>query len=207
MRSVHVRQFNRLLIATFVGLVGCAVVASLIIRWARDSGFDRDEARLSLKIATDEQLTELLPQLVSRDDAAQIEFLASLIGDERPPLRLAARETLAARFERWGTLPSQQSTPLVAQLARQLAAMGESLPDDSRPFAADLATRLMLWPVPADSPLDDQIVADCQKALRAIGPTDAKSAESPGKGSNDRSRGTGPPAKSVAPTGPRPKFD
>ncbi|HND53499.1 MAG TPA: hypothetical protein PLV92_13915, partial [Pirellulaceae bacterium] len=193
MRSVHVRQFNRLLIATFVGLVGCAVVAPLIVRWARDSGFDPNEARLSLKMASDEQLTELLPRLVSRDDAAQIEFLAGLIGDERPALRLAARETLASRFERWGTLPPQQATPLVAQLARQLAAMGDSLPDDSRPYAADLATRLMLWPVPADSPLDDQIVADCQQALRAIGPTDAKSAESSGKGSADRSRGAGPP--------------
>ena len=201
MRTVHFRQFNRLLVVTLGGLIALAVGASLVVRWARGPEFDASDATLAIKLAPDEQLPALLPTLVSLEERPQVDFLAGLLRDERPAVRQAARETLAARFERWSTLPPTKSQDLVAALAKKIAAIAVKLPEDSRPFAAELTTRIMLWPVELDTRLDEQIVADCQKALRDIGPI----VES-GDGGSGAPRGS-QPAPSVVPTGPRPKFE
>jgi hypothetical protein len=65
----------------------------------------------------------------------------------------------------WSRLKRDESTPRIALLASELAAIAPKLPGERRRWAQALATRLVIWPL-NDAAVSGQVVADCETVLR-----------------------------------------
>jgi hypothetical protein len=143
--------------------------------WSKDSlglGGDLDlsqipEAQLLSRIHT-----------VSREQEQVPARLIQLLGDSRPHVAEAARQAISRQLDHWRMLPRNTSADRVFRLARLLADTTPQMPATGRRHAAELAVRLLCWPLPdqvASSPLID----DCEQVLAAAGPPLAAAEENP----------------------------
>ena len=121
--------------------------------------------RRELQALPDELLLPRLRQIASLGDDG-VAILVETLGSERESVAAAARTTLEDQMIRWQMLRSQQSSPKVAELARRLAQQVGQFGPAGRRFAADLATRILAWPVDRQAIDSTRLVADCEAVLR-----------------------------------------
>ena len=88
-----------------------------------------------------------------------------LLSSERDCEAESAEVVLREQVDRWRLLPREESQPRVLHLAKSLALQAASLPPPRRRFAADLATRLLLWPA-ADAAAAEELLTHCERTLR-----------------------------------------
>jgi hypothetical protein len=93
--------------------------------------------------------------------AATVRLLAS----ERDCEAESAEAALREQVDRWRLLPRAESQPRVLHLAKVLSSQAASLPPRRRRYAADLATRLLLWPA-ADAAGAEELLTHCERTLR-----------------------------------------
>lgn len=99
-------------------------------------------------------------------DAEGIGTIVSLLADKRDAVADAARDAIADLLTRWESLTPRQSSPKIERLARELAAIAPHVPASRRQELHDLAARVLVWPVDADSASAPQVLADCEAILR-----------------------------------------
>lgn len=78
----------------------------------------------------------------------------------------AAREAIWEEIRRWESLPARESSPRLASLAEFLARHCESWNPAARADAADLAARILQWPLDQETVARNRVVAACEKTLR-----------------------------------------
>ncbi|HUY90404.1 MAG TPA: HEAT repeat domain-containing protein [Pirellulales bacterium] len=116
--------------------------------------------------APDDELPALARRIVARQ-AEGIGVLVEGLGSPRQSVRREVRLALDDEVNRWARLPQKEASLRLGWLTAALAAEIERLDPDSRAFAADLATRILLWPTDGSAVDRGRLVAECEQVLRA----------------------------------------
>jgi hypothetical protein len=111
-----------------------------------------------------------LQQLGTAEPALVIPHMA----DEREVVAAAARATLSTLVDQCRFLPAAEASSQVAALARELAMVAPQLPIQRRPWAHNVATRLVLWPLDPQATDVGQVLADCEAVLALPPAADAE---------------------------------
>jgi hypothetical protein len=122
--------------------------------------------RQQLAAAKDDELPQIVQRLAGRGAdgiGALVDGLASPKENVQREVRLALDEEV----NRWMRLPNQEASRRISWLTSALASQAETIQASSKPFAADLATRLLLWPTDGAVVDRTRIVAECELVLRA----------------------------------------
>jgi hypothetical protein len=98
----------------------------------------------------------------SVDPTRLIEALAS----DRPRVTQAACDLLIETLDQWQLEPARHTSPHVAELAEQLARRAEDWCPEAQQTAAQVAIRLLRWPVDERVVDAQRLVANCEAVLR-----------------------------------------
>ena len=151
MGSLLRRIDSRILLLSAVALLSVGLLAA---QWVPQFNLRQITARrlmLRLQQTADADVPELLAKIAELDDPGLPRITAAL-GNDRPVIALAASDLLDRRLDQWTMLSVEESTPLVDQLAKSLAALAPSLGPNHRGQAARFAERILLWPVEHSTP-------------------------------------------------------
>lgn len=120
-----------------------------------------------LAVVPDRLVPDHVDQIAELDlDGTRV--LVRALGSEREVVARSAGDGLHAQLDQWTALPLSESRPRVLELARLLAARVDRLDARSRSVAADLAIRILHWPVTSSSVLGPEFVTYCERVLRAV---------------------------------------
>lgn len=93
--------------------------------------------------------------------------LVEALGSRRPGVVHTARDLLLELLDRWQLEPVRNASPEVARLANELAKRSYHWEPDAQEAAAQLAVKILLWPVD-DSTIDQgTMISDCEIVLLA----------------------------------------
>jgi hypothetical protein len=118
-----------------------------------------------LETASDAQVPAIVRKLCRLGDEG-LQCLVAALGSPRPVVAVQARQVLRAELDRWELLDSRQASPKLLALAEALAGNVEHLDDDGRNAAADVALRILLWPLPEGQVDRTRLVTACDRVLR-----------------------------------------
>lgn len=124
-----------------------------------------------LETASDEEAPAVVKQIAAEGDQG-ISVLVFGLRSPRETVRRESRLALDEELNRWARLPRAKASAKLGILAASLADEAEGFDATSRVFAADLVSRILLWPTDESVLQRSQLVADCERALR-LGPLDA----------------------------------
>ena len=114
----------------------------------------------------DRQVPVHLQRVAQLGDAGTAVLVESL-ADPRPSVSRAAQMTIFEQMERWQLVPTRQSSQYVETLVATLARKVWQLSPRQRRVAADLATKVLLWPLDESAVNRDRLVTDCETVLKA----------------------------------------
>lgn len=156
------------LLAAAVGLRG-PVARRVAFHWQRQ-----------LAGASDAEVYETLDRIAGLGEPGFPALVETL--DVGEPVGRAAKRTLLAEMARWQRLPSGEASRKLAALAEALAGRVDRLGVEGKLDAADLADRILLWPLDGEAVEPTDVIACCERVLRA-----AARAETEGRGADARS--------------------
>ncbi len=103
---------------------------------------------------------------IAQFDHGGTEVLVDLLVDGRPELSTVAGQLLHQQLDRWQLLSPEESSARVAIMARLLARRADHMAPAALATAADLARRILQWPV-VDSTTDSvQVITDCERVAQ-----------------------------------------
>ncbi|MFW6168881.1 MAG: hypothetical protein ACODAD_00225 [Planctomycetota bacterium] len=105
-------------------------------------------------------------QQIAKLDLSGTRVLVEAMDHPRELVRSAAAEALHAQLDRWQRLSPSESAPRVARLARLLVARVDQFDKGSRNVAADLALRIVHWPLESPAVSKPELLADCERLLQ-----------------------------------------
>lgn len=156
---------SRLRVASIVGTAAIAAAAAIVaISWPAGETTSRHWREI-LGRTDDALVLTRLRELAHHSDAHAPALLA-LLDDDRPAVARAARRLLHEKIDAWRALPARQSSPKVDRLARSLAAQAEGFGPAGRRAAAEIAERILLWPLDEDRVDAPQVIAHCETIIR-----------------------------------------
>ncbi len=164
MGSLLRRIDSRILLLSAVALLSVGLLAA---QWVPQFNLRQITARrlmLRLQQTADADVPELLAKIAELDDPGLPRITAAL-GNDRPVIALAASDLLDRRLDQWTMLSVEESTPLVDQLAKSLAALAPSLGPNHRGQAARFAERILLWPVDREQVNAAELIANCERVM------------------------------------------
>lgn len=119
---------------------------------------EADEARVPM----------VLGHLAAMGDRG-IPALVEAMGSDRETVARAARRCLSDRLARWELLAPQEASRKLAILAEALADQVGGFPLPARRDAAELAARILRWPLHARAFDQTRVVAACDRVIRTTG--------------------------------------
>src|SRR5580658_8218541 len=119
-----------------------------------------------LETARDEQVPAIIEKL-RHSGGEGVQCLVAALGSPRPVVAAQARLALRAELDQWELLGSRRASPRLLALAEALAGNIERLDDDGRNAAADIALRILLWPIEEGHGDRPRLVTACDRVLRA----------------------------------------
>jgi hypothetical protein len=122
-----------------------------------------------LVTATDEEAPALVNRIAELGDKS-VAILVFGLASPREGVRREARLALDDKLNLWARLPREQASGKLRILAAALAEHSAEFEPTSQLFAADLVTRILLWPTDGNVVERAQLVADCEQTLRARKP-------------------------------------
>jgi hypothetical protein len=122
--------------------------------------------RRQLGTVPDDRADILLRQVAELGEPG-IPVLVEALGSERESVAQAGKRALWEQLDRWQMLGPSASSPNLAALADALAEQVERFGPTARNDAADLATRVLLWPLDPRAVDRPQVIASCEKVLQA----------------------------------------
>ena len=119
-----------------------------------------------LAVATDEEAPEIIDR-AARLDVGGMPLLVAALDDPRQTVARRARAALDRMVGRWQRFKPEVAANHVAALARELAAHTDTFSPAARRAAAEVALRLLRWPMAGQKIDREQLIADCETVLRA----------------------------------------
>jgi hypothetical protein len=135
-----------------------------------------DHWESQLKTIPDDEVSGLLGR-ASQLGEPGISVLVTALGSPRPTVSRAAKQVLSEEMAGWERLSPRDSTIRIAALARALAARVDGFGAAARRDAAELTTRILLWPIDDGTAESDRVVAFCDKVLHATRGTQSQDAQ------------------------------
>lgn len=152
-----------LLLSAALVAAGGLAARQTIARWTRRQLVAQETRRIR-ELAEPQAVARL--QALENLDAEAIGIVVPVLADQRETVAIAAARTLSRLVDRWRHLRTDESSPRVAALASELAAIAPRMAPDRRRWAHDLATRLLVWPLDEPFAASGQTWADCESILR-----------------------------------------
>ncbi len=121
----------------------------------------------------DELVVAQLQQIADLGDAGT-SVMVEALGSERVVLSSAAGSELHRQLDRWAAQSSAESSPKVARMAELLSSHVAHWDAPARSVAADLASRILRWPMRSQRVRRVEVIAHCEQVLRSfaeVGPT------------------------------------
>ncbi|HEV2968348.1 MAG TPA: HEAT repeat domain-containing protein [Pirellulales bacterium] len=113
----------------------------------------------------DDQIEPQLRQIAELGDAG-VHVLTAMLESPREAIRGAARATLIEEVGRWELLPAEGAMEKLTVLAHSLVESSARFDSSNRRFAADMALRMIQWPLQAgDDARRNALLADCEAVL------------------------------------------
>ena len=150
-------------LAVAAGLV--AVMLGLRGQYAR---FVAEHWRKQLDTVPDERAMGLLRGAAQLGEPG-IPVLVEALGSRRESVARGGKRVLLDEVSRWETLAAQDASPKLAVLASALAGRVEQFDPGARVDAANLAARILQWPLDDGAVDRGQVIAACEKVLRTTG--------------------------------------
>lgn len=122
--------------------------------------------RRQLDTVPDEQAAILLSQVAELGEPG-IPVLVEALGSERESVARAGKHALLDQLDRWRILRARASSPKLAVLAEALADRVGQFGPTARHDAADLATRILLWPLDSRVVDRSRVIGCCEKVFQA----------------------------------------
>jgi len=112
---------------------------------------------------------EVLPRLrqIARLGEDQMPVVTKSLASRRRAQSIAARTVISEQLASWKLLSARQSTPYVHRLAVELARVVPELSVRNREFAAEVAQRLLDWPIQQEGGATVEMFVCCERILRA----------------------------------------
>lgn len=142
-----------------------AVWAIIALRPLGEMFLLREYARQIEQASGRSEAEALLRQAEKMGEPGLRVFVAGL-GSRNEAVAAASRDAIAARMADWRSLRVQQSTPLVAALARELAAAVAGFDATARADAADFAAQILQRRLDRDAVDCCRVVLHCEKIMR-----------------------------------------
>jgi hypothetical protein len=144
---------------------------ALVLLWLAFPGVRPQDAlarrwQAELAVLPPEELAVRMRQLADLGDAGLPVLAESLCG-EREETADAAYSALEIELVRWRALSPTEASRRAAILARELARHAESAGGEQRRAAAEIASRLLTWPLDPRVADRAELLADCEKVFRA----------------------------------------
>ena len=122
-----------------------------------------------LQTVPDERAAVLV-EGVARLGEPGIPVLVDALGSERESVAAAGKRAVHKELERWGTLRAREYSPKLAILAKALADRVARFGPTAREDAAELASQILrLWALDDEVVEPAEVIASCEKVLRAAG--------------------------------------
>jgi len=118
-----------------------------------------------LNSVTDDRAPLLLGQAAALGDAG-IPVLVEALGSRRESVARAGKRALLEELDRWEMLSPADASPKLALLAKALADHVDDFGLTARADAAQLATRILLWPLDRQAVDRQQVIGWCETVLR-----------------------------------------
>jgi len=144
------------------------VPALVPVLWATYETLMVSHWMAQLTEADDARVPMLLGHLAAMGDRG-IPALVEAMGSDRETVARAARRCLSDRLARWELLDPQEASRKLAILAEALADQVEGFPLPARRDAAELAARILRWPLHARAFDQTRVVAACDRVIRTTG--------------------------------------
>ncbi len=138
-----------------------------------------------LQTAPDEQIEPLLHQAAAWGEEG-IPVLVDALGSNREGVARASRRVIFAELDRWKQLPVQERTARLAALAQALAGRVEQFGPTARSDAAELAARILLWPLDSETTSAREVIAACDTILQVVHAPRHRVARGAGLGAPDQ---------------------
>jgi len=135
-----------------------------------------EHLRKQLSTVPDDSVRVLMGQLAALGEPG-IPVLVEALGSERESVALAGKGVLLDQFDRWRTLPPRTRSARLAALAAALADNVEGFRATARGDAAELASRILSWPLDPAAVDCGRVISSCENVLRATGVVGSLTAE------------------------------
>jgi hypothetical protein len=119
-----------------------------------------------LDTVPDDQAGSLLRQAAELGEPG-IPVLVEALGSKRESVAREGKRVLWEQLDRWQMLRARASSPKLAVLADALAERVDRFGPTARRNAADLAARILLWPLDSRTVDQRQVIASCEQVFRA----------------------------------------
>ncbi|MBC8354855.1 MAG: HEAT repeat domain-containing protein [Planctomycetes bacterium] len=149
------------------GVVVVGVVLAGVFWWTQPFDaylFDRWGDELSS--APDDEVRERLEQIAAFGDQS-FSTLVEALHSERQIVAETAALVMQRKLQQMQLRSTDETSPLVADLASEMARQSESPGPYSARASTQLATRLLLWPVDRELIDSERLVIDCELIVRA----------------------------------------
>lgn len=147
-------------------LVGIAPLAVAFVPGYRPQDFLGHYWVAGLEHLPDAEVLPRLRQIASLSDD-QIPVVVQSLASQRRAQTSAARTVITEQLGQWKLLPIAKSSRRVRRLAVELSAAVPELSDRNREFAAEVAQRLLDWPIEHDAGATVEMFVCCERILRA----------------------------------------
>jgi hypothetical protein len=122
--------------------------------------------RSQLDTVPDDQARVLLRQVAELGEPG-IPVLVEALGSQRESVAREGKQALLEQLDRWQILRARASSPKLAVLADALAERVDRFGPTARNDAADLAARILLWPLDSRTVDRQRVIASCEKVFQA----------------------------------------
>lgn len=119
-----------------------------------------------LDTATDDRVEALLSEIAALDEAG-LPVLVEALASERTIVSQAAQRTLVEEVRTWEKLRPRDSSRRLAVLAETLAGHSPRFSPTSASDSADIARRILRWPLDDGAVDRSRVFADCETVIRA----------------------------------------
>ncbi|MFO7903736.1 MAG: hypothetical protein ACQESR_09225 [Planctomycetota bacterium] len=144
----------------------------------RPSGMMASHMGKQLSVIPD-RLVEKHVQQIAKLDLSGTRVLVEALDHQRDVVSSSAANALHSQLDRWERLSPSESGRRVSRLARMLAARVDQFEAASRNVAADLALRILHWPVRSQAVSKADLIADCERLLRKASSREPSQMEDP----------------------------
>ena len=170
------RRGTRALLLTLAFTAGLVGLASGL-RGHYDR-FLAEHYRRQLDTVPDDRAETLIKQVAQLEEAG-IPVLVEALGSERKSVAVIGKRAILEEIDRWETLCARDFSPRLAILAEALADQTSGFGPAAQADAADLAARILFWPLDDTSVDRRKVIASCETVLRATSLNHGQLAESP----------------------------